>query len=208
MPALAFALLAPLLLFPPGCTSKIDDKPKAQVEDASVQAGGEISPAPEGALPLTRQGSKVGFIGAKLRGDHEGSFSEIEGWAKVEAGELRGMQLHVHMDSMQTDDERLTKHLKNADFFDVPSHPLAHFTLESCTAKAANGGTHELVGVLEMKGVAKKITFPARLEIQPSSVHGEAAFSIDRKRWGIDYPGKKDNLIKDEVAILLELSFG
>jgi len=32
-----------------------------------------------------------------------------------------------------------------------------------------------------------------------------AEFTIDRQKWGINYTGMKDNLIKDEVALRLDL---
>jgi polyisoprenoid-binding protein YceI len=58
-----------------------------------------------------------------------------------------------------------------------------------------------------MKGQAKKVTFPATLEVSDAGVHGKAEFSINRKDWGIDYPGKPDDLIKDDVALILDLNF-
>jgi polyisoprenoid-binding protein YceI len=78
----------------------------------------------------------------------------------------------------------------------------------SITEKAGEGGaTHEIVGNLELKGEAKKITFPATIEVKDGAVSGKAAFSIDRTQWGIVYEGKPDDLIKTDVALELELSF-
>ena len=78
----------------------------------------------------------------------------------------------------------------------------------SVTEKAGeDGATHEVVGNLEMKGQAKKVTFPATVSVSDAGVSGKADFSIDRTLWGITYPGKADNLIKDEVGLTLDLQF-
>ena len=39
------------------------------------------------------------------------------------------------------------------------------------------------------------------------SAKGTAEFTIDRKQFGIVYPGMPDDLIKDEVLLKLDLSF-
>ncbi|MFO7565044.1 MAG: YceI family protein [Enhygromyxa sp.] len=192
------------------CKSEVEDKPKAKVEDAgkaedkpATAATGELE-----TLSLAKEGSSIGFIGAKVTGDHKGGFSEFKGSATVEGDKLSSLEIIVDMKSISSDDERLTGHLSGADFFEVEKHPEAKFTSLSITEKAGEGGaTHEIAGNLELKGEAKKITFPATIHVKDGSVHGKAAFSIDRKQWGITYPGKPDDLIKDDVALELELSF-
>ncbi|PRP91655.1 hypothetical protein ENSA5_53640 [Enhygromyxa salina] len=200
-----------------GCKSEIDDKPKAKVEDAEKpatkadkgEAGDDQPDAASKTLTLDAASSKIGFIGAKITGDHKGSFEAFEGSATVDEGKIASVEINVDVDSMKTDAEPdLTNHLKSADFFDVAEFPTAKFTSLSITEKAGEGGaTHEIAGNLELKGQAKKVTFPATLEVSDAGAHGKAEFSIDRKLWGIDHPGKPDDLIKDEVALLLDLNF-
>jgi polyisoprenoid-binding protein YceI len=190
--------------------SEIDDKPKAKVEEAE-----KIDPKPPGeaksdamTLALASEGSSVGFIGAKVTGDHKGSFAKFNGTATVEGDKLTGMEIIVEVGSMSTDDEKLTGHLLDTDFFEAATYPQAKFTSLSISEKPGEGGaTHEVVGNLELKGQAKKITFPATIHVKDGSVHSTAAFSINRKDWGINYAGQPDNLIKDDVALELELSF-
>jgi polyisoprenoid-binding protein YceI len=198
------------------CKSEVDEKPKAKVEEAEKKpAETTDGKAPEGEVkadtktfPLVTTGSSVGFIGAKLSGDHKGSFEKFSGTATISGGKLMSMSVVIEMDSMTSDSPDLTGHLKNADFFNVPEHPQAKFDTLSVTEKTGeNGATHEIAGNLEMKGQAKKVTFPATLEISDAGVHGKAEFSINRKEWGIDYPGKPDDLIKDDVALILDLNF-
>lgn len=192
--------------------SEVDEKPKAKVEEAGKA---EPKPAPDAekkveatTLNLAKEGSSIGFIGAKVTGDHKGSFATFSGTATVEGDKLTAMEVLVEIGSMTTDSEQLTGHLLNADFFEADKHPQAKFTSLSITEKAGEGGaTHEVVGNLELKGQAKKITFPATIHVKDGSVHSTAAFSIDRQQWGISYAGKPDDLIKDDVALTLELSF-
>jgi polyisoprenoid-binding protein YceI len=194
------------------CKSEVDEKPKAKVEAAEKPADktDEVKPgAPETkTLALATDGSSIGFIGAKLTGDHKGGFDKFSGSATVEGAKLVSMSIVIEVGSMTTDSPDLTGHLTNADFFNVPEFPQAKFDSLSVTEKTGeNGATHEIAGNLEMKGQAKKVTFPATLEVSDAGVHGKAEFSINRKDWGIDYPGKPDDLIKDDVALILDLNF-
>lgn len=194
------------------CKSEIDDKPKAKVEaaektDAAAKAP-EAGAAQATTLALAKDGTTIAFIGAKVTGDHRGTFADFEGSATVEGDKLTGMEISVDVASMVIEPQGLKDHLENADFFDAPTHPKAKFTVLSVTEKPGEDGTtHEIAGNLELKGEAKKVTFPAVVHVKDGSVHGKAAFSIDRKLWGITYPGKPDDLIKDEVALELDLNF-
>lgn len=194
------------------CKSEIDEKPKAKVEDAEKPTEKPKTKADEASavttLALAKEGTTIAFIGAKITDDHRGSFSDFKGSATIEGGKVTSMNISVDIASMVIEPADLAKHLKGEDFFNASKHPKAEFTSLSIVKKAGEGGaTHEIAGNLELKGMAKKVTFPATLEIKDGSVHGKAEFSVDRKLWGITYPGKPDDLIKDEVALELDLNF-
>ncbi|MFV8755244.1 YceI family protein [Nannocystaceae bacterium ST9] len=195
------------------CKSEIDDKPKAKVEDAGKKAAeppkDDKAPVPAVVeLTLAKDKSKVGFIGAKITADHPGSFSEFTGTAKVADGKLQSLDIVVDTKSLTADPVDLQNHLKAADFFDVEKFPEAKFSMLEITEKPGEGGaTHEIAGNLEMKGVTKKITFPATVTISEAEVHGKASFKIERALWGITYEGMKDDAIKPEVALELDLHF-
>lgn len=198
------------------CKSEIDDKPAAKTEDAAktgdkaeaAEAEGEDGDAAELAeLTLAADKSKVGFIGAKVTDDHKGSFEKISGTAKARGDALESIEITVDMSSVTTDAEKLTGHLQSEDFFHVEKYPESKFTSVSITEKAGEGTTHEIAGNLEMHGQTKKITFPATIETKDGALVGSADFKINRKDWGIDYAGMADDLIKDDVALQLELHF-
>jgi len=56
-----------------------------------------------------------------------------------------------------------------------------------------------------MHGVTKSVTFPARIELKDDGVQAEAEFAINRKDWGIVYPGMANDLIRDEVLMKLDI---
>ena len=73
------------------------------------------------------------------------------------------------MDSIWTDTEKLTGHLKSADFFDVAKFPKS--TFESTEIKAgssdakAKDATHTVTGNLTLHGVTRSIQFPAKIAV-------------------------------------------
>lgn len=198
------------------CSSEIDGKPKAKVEDvkkteAPADAKAETktdAPAATRTLKLDKSKSSVGFVGAKLTGDHKGSFSEFDGDVVLAADKPQTLKLVVQTGSVSTDAEGLTDHLKNADFFEVEKFPTSTFTATEFVAKAGeNGATHELGGELELHGIKKAIRFPAKISVDANGATGQAEFTINRKDFKIEYPGKPDDLIKDEVLLKLDLHF-
>jgi polyisoprenoid-binding protein YceI len=56
-------------------------------------------------------------------------------------------------------------------------------------------------GNLTLKGVTKNIEFPARITVSGNTAEAIAKFNIDRKDWGIVYPGKPDDLIRDAIHL-------
>lgn len=213
-----FALALAVGLSTAACKSEIDDKPAAKTEKAAPEkaegdkAEGDKADGADGAeeakIALAADKSKVGFIGAKKTADHKGSFGEISGEATMVGNEVTGFWVSVKVASMTTDADDLTKHLMGADFFDAEQFPEAKFTALEITPKAGeNGATHEIAGNLEMHGQTNKITFPATVEVGATGIVGKADFKINRKDWGIVYAGMPDDLIKDDVALQLDLTF-
>lgn len=198
------------------CSSEIDGKPKAQVEDvkkvegkAETKAETKVA-APAAAtrtLKLDKTGSSIGFVGAKLTGDHKGSFSELDGEAALAGDKITSLRVTVQTASVTSDAADLTGHLKSADFFEVEKYPTAVFSASEFVEKAGDGVTHEIGGELELHGVKKAIRFPAKVTVDPQGAQGTAEFTINRKDFKIEYPGKPDDLIKDEVLLKLDLKF-
>jgi len=231
---LSLALCSTLALA--ACKSQLDDKPKAEVKDAKPKTDGKTDgktdakadvkadakadakadPMDAKALAhastiakLDKAQSSVGFVGAKVTGDHEGSFGEIDGSLTLaDDGKPSSFEVTIKVDSLTTDEADLTKHMLTADFFDAPTYPESKFVSTAIREKAGeNGATHEIEGELTLHGETKVVTFPAKVEVTDKEAKGTAEFKIDRTLWKIVYDGKADDLIKDEVLLKLKLVY-
>lgn len=164
------------------------------------------------ALPLNAENSSVDWTAAKITRTHDGGFTALSGWLYLDGETISGVELTVYAASIFSDTDRLTSHLKSADFFDVENFPAARFEATSFEPIAENGGestaTHTVTGTLTMRDQTNQIVFPAMVEIGAASVTASADFRIDRQLWGLSYPGQPDDLIQDDVRIKLNVSAG
>jgi polyisoprenoid-binding protein YceI len=88
----------------------------------------------------------------------------------------------------------------------VATYPTATFTSTAITAGGEKGATHTVTGTLDLHGVKKSITFPATISVSPEAVTVKAEFALNRKDFNIVYPGKPDDLIRDEVVLKLDVT--
>jgi polyisoprenoid-binding protein YceI len=213
MAHLRFALLAlPALLSLAACEDPAKDAPKATVQTATPSSKPAPAATPASAagaetLALDSATSTVGFVGSKVTGKHEGKFEKVSGAITLAGGKAEGgkMVIDVDVSSLKTDQEKLDGHLKSPDFFDVAKFPSAKFTSTEIKAGGEKGATDTITGELELHGEKKTISFPATITVAADSVSGTAEFSINRKDFKIIYPGKPDDLIRDDVVLKLSL---
>lgn len=176
---------------------------------AATPAVGE-TPAPGGvALAGTQyafdpQTSKISWKGSKVTRTHDGGFRAFSGSIGLVDNDPEKSSVHVEIqvDSIFADDPKLTEHLKSPDFFDVKQFPTA--TFHSTSIKKAGEG-YELSGELTMHGVTKQVAFPAQITTTADGVNAKAEFAINRKDWGIVYPGMANDLIREEVVMILDV---
>ena len=178
-------------------------------EPAPSAATAPAPPTPANAATYTFSAadSKIDFVGAKITGKHDGSFKTFNGTISVPEGKAELGQVKVEIDtsSLTVDPAKLEAHLKSPDFFDVAKYPKASFTSTAIAPSTEPGKTHVITGNLELHGVTKSISFPANVKVSGDSVSTDAEFVINRKDFGIVYPGMPDDLIKDEVLLKLQV---
>ena len=191
------------------CSNPADGKPQAKVEEASPQDKAATPAATAGGYTVNAGASKLGFVGSKVTGSHPGGFKTFSATLDPKDGKIEGgsVSVEIEIDSMFSDSEKLTGHLKSADFFDAEAHPTATFRSSEIKAGGTDGHSHTVVGNLELHGVTKKITFPATIAVDGGTVTVKSEFSINRQDFEMAYAGKADDLIRDEVVIKLDLSF-
>ena len=201
------------------CSSEIDTKPAAEVSNVptkEIVQSIEKSNSVVKVVKTEKTGgdsfnktllvppSKVEFIGAKVTSDHRGGFNGFKGSAQIEEGKFTAVNLIIDMTSLYADPFRGSKkfesHLKAEDFFFVDQYPTATFNSSKIEGSS-------VTGIFEMRGVQKEITFDATMTVSEDSFGLQTEFKINRKLWGVEYKGKPDNLIKDDVAIIANLTF-
>ena len=88
----------------------------------------------------------------------------------------------------------------NVDFFEVDKYAKASFKSTEISASS-------IKGILDLHGVQKEISFPATITVSEKSVDIKSEFTINRRLWGINYDGRANDLIKDDVLIKLDVQY-
>lgn len=198
--SLMFVTIFALMIF--GCADPAADKPKASVGNAApenaIKAGSET-------LTISPDNSKIDFVASKVTRTHNGSFKQFSGTVDLinDSADQSVVAINIDTASVTTDDDQLTGHLKTPDFFDVLKYPKASFVSTKIEPGANGTGSYNVTGNFDLHGVKKSITFPATIQIAPDTVSVNAEFSINRKDFNLNYPGKADDLIRDGVVIKL-----
>lgn len=179
--------------------------PADKTKDALVNEpqGDSKAAAPEGGTTYAlTDASEIKFVGSKvISGSHEGGFKGVTGNIKVVDGKIYADgPISIDMNSIWSDNNKLTGHLKNKDFFEVEIYPTSTFLITDVSSGVEG---YSVTGDLTMHGTTKSITFDSSIDISDEEVSLTAEFDINRKDWGIDYRGPADNVINDNVVLNL-----
>jgi polyisoprenoid-binding protein YceI len=196
-----------------GCSNPAENAPQAQVAPAQPPAEQAAPAAPAQATTYRFDGtnSKIEFVGAKVTGSHNGSFGTFTGTVRLAGDDVSRATLAVEIEtaSITADVERLTGHLKSPELLDVAQFPKSRFTSTSIVRNTNRGGVdpnvYNVTGNFALHGQTRAITFPASIRLNGGTLETDAEFAIDRRDFGIVYPGMPDDLIKDEVLIKLTI---
>lgn len=180
-----------------GCGSETSPSsvpvPAVEAEGASAGEG----------FAINSENTKVLFVGTKKSGDSKtGGFNNVSGSIGVDGDAINSVNVVVDVDSLFSEAEKLTGHLKNEDFFSVKEFPEMKFA-----STAIDGQTDvTITGNLTMHGQTAQISFPATVAVVDGNVKLDAKFKVDRTKFGMNYTGQPDDPINAEVDI--EISVG
>jgi polyisoprenoid-binding protein YceI len=152
--------------------------------------------------------SKIEFVGSKIvLGSHDGGFEKFAGTVDLVRTDLAKSRVDLNIDlaSVFTDNNRVTSHLKAQDFFWVEKYPTATFRSVAVKSGGAEGATHTITGLLNLRGVEQPVTFPANIRVAADTITVTGEFNLNRKLFGIEYNGAADNMIKDDVVVKLNI---
>lgn len=149
----------------------------------------------ETKIALTGENTKISFVGTKPGGKHEGGFKKLAGAAVIDSEVLKKLEVIIETDSIYSDNEKLTAHLKAPDFFGVKDNPKAKFA--STKIEKTEKGV-SITGDMTINGKTKHITIPATVVAKDGSLKITSTFFIDKRDYGMTYGGGK---IDDQVTI-------
>lgn len=186
----------------------------SDVDETNEPATAEPATASLVDFPVNTTASVINWEGAKLTGKHNGTLNIKEGAFQVEGDAIKGGSFVLDMVSITVTDlqagqgkEKLEGHLKTGDFFEVEKFPTAKFDItEITTADDREDASHYITGNLTIRDITKQVKLPAQVTMTADQITAETpAFVIDRQLWEIDYEGKSDDLIKDEIGLVIKL---
>ena len=141
--------------------------------------------------------SKIGWLGKKITGQHNGFINLKSGVLKMDSGQLVGGSFVVEMSTIKNIDleggskEKLEKHLNSSDFFDTENFPTSTLIITNVMVSDEDN-TYEVKGDLTIKGITKPIDFLLEMENNVA----KTKVVVDRSLYDIRYGSKSffDNL--------------
>lgn len=199
----------------PADAAPATDPTEAAPDSAAAPADASAAALPAGEFPLS---GSIMFTASKVTRSHDVVFKTWNGTYKSD-GTVAGTALNfaVELASLDVDQGQtpmLQDHLLSADFFDVAVYPQAVFTSSSFAEGVdatifanAEGATHTVTGTLDIHGKQKEVSFPITLSDDGAgTLSAKTEFSVNRQDFAITYPGKADDLVRDEVVIKVDAS--
>ncbi len=142
-----------------------------------------------------------------------GQFDDYKGSFTLDKDNLSGFSAAVTIQakSIDTNHEGRDNHLVGADFFDVEKYPIITFKGE---ALVKNDDGYQIAGILNMKGVEKRIYIPVEIAGPVNNPFGGTAIglkgrvTINRQDFGISWNKTLDGgglVVDDEVTLVIEI---
>jgi len=188
-----------------------------QVEGEKVEATETqevVQDAEAKTLTVDVASAKMEWQGSKVTGKHNGTVNIKSGSLMVKGIELVGGSFVIDMNSINTTDlkgdmkAKLDGHLKTGDFFEADKFPEGKFEITGVKAEAGeNGATHKVSGNLTLKDKSFGVEIPATITMENGAATiSTPQFVINRQNWGINFTGKKDDLISNDMGIKLNFT--
>lgn len=140
-------------------------------------------------------------------GQFWGRFNDLAGTIEVDENDTPiTMSITIDVDSVDTNNERLDRHLKSPDFFSAREHPEMSFSATSI--EPAGDGVYKVTGNLSMRGTIQEISAEVQHTGTSNAMGGrigfEARFDVKRSEFGIMY-GVENGAVGDEVKVIVGL---
>lgn len=167
--------------------------------------------------------SKFEWEGKKVLGAHNGIVKFLSGSLQTKNNLMSGGEFVVDMTTISNTDiedkeysDKLVKHLKSEDFFNVPKYQKSFFKITKIEPYIDTENSNinfKIYGDMKIKGIKKPISFPAIIRFEDNGIYARAKFSIDRTKWKIKYKSASifsdlgDKFIYDDIWFKMDLYF-
>lgn len=140
-----------------------------------------------GMATIDASNSKIEFVGTHVGDDPKprlGGFKKFSGQIKLGSdNSVQSLMLEIDVNSVWTQFDKLTGHLKNSDFFETDTYPTAKFV---STKIETNDKGMKITGNLTLHGTTKEISFPVKGKLDANGVVMVSEFQLDRTMFGMD----------------------
>jgi len=160
--------------------------------------------------------SRIGFVArhamvTKVRG----SFKEFEGSAHLDAADptKSSAEITIKVESVDTGQAQRDAHLRNNDFFDVPTFP--NIVFKSTSVDVVGEDTFRLNGDLTIKDVTKPVSIDFEFTGSAKDPFGnlragfEGKTVIKRSDWGVTYNAALETggvMVSDKIVLEFDVS--
>lgn len=144
---------------------------------------------------------------------HTGTLDLKSGNFVLKGKKLVGGSFFFDMNSLTSTDlsggtlEKFNNHLKTGDFFETNKFPMASYVITSVSKSGNTAFPFMIHGNLTIKGVTKKIFFPAKLTLGKVLILESDKFSFNRQDFNVEYQSAmKDVVINNDIDMKINLT--
>ncbi|MBX9939234.1 MAG: YceI family protein [Candidatus Obscuribacterales bacterium] len=133
-----------------------------------------------------------------------GNFSKVTGNVVYDGRTTENAAINASVDinTVDTKEPKRDEHLRNKDFFDVASYPVATFKSGKVTGK--DGTSFVINGSLTLRGITKEVVLVAKKTVaEASAMHLVATTQLNRRDFGINFGPSA--MIGDKVDLTLDI---
>jgi len=170
----------------------------------------------EAPATVNKAESQIRWEASKVTGTHWGYVPLKNATLDVSGGKITGGSFDMDMVNLTVEDltdakskSGLTGHLKSDDFFSVEKFNTSTFKITE--AKSSNGTDYTITGNLTIKGITKKVSFPAKATVAGKKITATGQITFDRTKFEIKFRSGSyfddlaDKMIYDEVKLDVKL---
>ncbi len=191
---------------PPAETAAESTDTSASMPNAASTSASAAPIASDGTVAMAPENTQIQFVGTHVGDEPKprvGVFTKFSGTAAIDTGakSLRSAAVEIDVDSLVTQFDKLTNHLKSPDFFDAREHPTARFETTSVTPGSGNG-EHTITGQFTLMGTTKELSFPAQVQVTDDGLRLDGKFMFNRSDYGMH---KMREGVEDPVEVTVTI---